>query len=193
MIISSKGDILIQSAGAMMPDNQLTMAATHMAGYAQYLAGLGQPATVQFNPAGGTVGKLPMEIQNAGTKKEDVELSDLAKELDKITGRTSKSENKAGGGGSGGTLKLDAKKSALIQVKDSSIEMKGSDLNVKTRALMQVGYISMPGGGTGSLSKFEGGSPKNRSDAINVEHGREDRDRTKEQVEPTPDNKTISR
>lgn len=193
MIISSKGDILIQSAGAMMPDNQLTMAATHMAGYAQYLAGLGQPATVQFNPAGGTVGKLPMEIQNAGAKKEDVELSDLAKELDKITGRTSKSENKAGGGGSGGTLKLDAKKSALIQVKDSSIEMKGSDLNVKTRALMQVGYIPMPSGGTGSLSKFEGGSPKNRSDAINVEHGREDRDRTKEQVEPTPDNKTISR
>ena len=193
IIISSKGDILIQSAGAMMPDNQLTMAAPHMAGYAQYLAGLGQPATVQFNPAGSTVGKLANSIQNEGSKKEDVELSDLAKELDKITGRQSKSENKSGGGGSGGILKLDGKKSALIQVKDSSIEMKGSDLNVKTRALMQVGYTPMPGGGTGSLSKFEGGSPKNRSDSVNIEHGREDRERVKEQVEPTPDNKSISR
>lgn len=193
IIISSKGDILIQSAGAMMPDNQLTMAAPHMAGYAQYLAGLGQPATVQFNPAGSTVGKLSNTIQNEGAKKEAVELSDLAKELDKITGRKSKNENKSSGGGSGGTLKLEGKKSALIQVKDSSIEMKGSDLNVKTRALIQVGYIPMAGGGTGSLSKFEGGSPKNRSDSINIEHGREDRARVKEQVKPTPDNKTISR
>lgn len=193
IIISSKGDILIQSAGAMLPDNQLTMAAPHMAGYAQYLAGLGQPATVQFNPAGATVGKISSTIKNEGSKKEAVELSDLAKELDKKTGRKNKSEKNNSSGGSGGTLKLDAKKSAIIQVKDSSIEMQGKDLNIKTRALMQVGYIPLPGGGTGSLSTFEGGSPKNRSDKINIEHGREDRARVKEKIKPTPDNKTISR
>ncbi len=194
IIISSAGDIIIQAAAGMLPDNQLTMAAPHMAGYAQYLAGLGQPATVQFNPAGSTVGKLPTSIKNSGSKKEDVELSDLAKELDKITNRKNKSEqNNSGGGGSGGSLKLDAKKSAILQVKDSSIEMKDKNLNVKTRALIQVGYIPMAGGGTGSLSKFEGGSPKNRSDKINVEHGREDRARVKEKVTATPDNKNISR
>ena len=194
IIISSKGDIIIQSAQGLMPDNQLTMAATHMAGYTQYLAGLGQPATVQFNPAGSTVGKVETEIKNSGSKAEDVELSDLAKELDKLTGRKDKSaENKNSGGGAGGTIKLDGKKSSLLGVKDSSIEMKGSNLNVKTRALMQVGYIPMPGGGTGSLSKFEGGNPKNRSDEINAEHGREDRSRVKEKVDKTPDNKTISR
>ena len=194
IIFSSKGDIFIQSAQGLMPDNQLTMAAAHMAGYAQYLAGLGQPATVQFNPAASTVGKVTAEITNSGSKAETVELSDLAKELDKKTGRKDKqSENKNSGGGSGGTIKLDGKKSSLIEVKDSSIEMKGSNLNVKTRALMQVGYIPMAGGGTGSLSKFEGGNPKNRSDKINAEHGKEDRSRVKEKVTKTPDTKTISR
>lgn len=194
IIFSAKGDIIIQSAQGMMPDNQLTMAGPHMAGYAQYLAGLGQPATVQFNPAGSTVGKVTSEITNSGSKAEKVELSDLAKELDKLTGRKDKnSENKNSGGGSGGTIKLDGKKSSLIEVKDSSIEMKGSNLNVKTRALMQVGYIPMAGGGTGSLSKFEGGSPKNRSEQINAKHGREDRSRVKEKVTKTPDDKSISR
>ena len=194
IIFSSAGDIIIQAAAGMLPDNQLTMAAPHMAGYAQYMAGLGQPATVQFNPAGSTVGKLPNSIKNAGSKKESVELSDLAKELDKITNRKNKSENKnSGGGGGGGSLKFDGKKSSLLQVKDSSIEMKGKNLNVKTRALIQVGYIPMPGGGTGSLSKFEGGNPKNRSDKVNVEKGKEDRARVKEKFTATPDDKNISR
>ena len=194
IIFSCKGDLIIQSAQGMMPDNQLTMAAAHMAGYAQYLAGLGQPATVQFNPAGSTVGKVTSQITNSGAKAEAVELSDLAKELDKLTGRKdNNSENKNSGGGSGGTIKLDGKKSSLLEVKDSSIEIKGSDLNVKTRALMQVGYIPMAGGGTGSLSKFEGGNPKNRSDKINAEHGKEDRSRVKEKVAKTPDDKSISR
>lgn len=194
IIFSCKGDLIIQSAQGLMPDNQLTMAPAHMAGYAQYLAGVGQPATVQFNPAGSTVGKVTTEITNSGSKAEKVELSDLAKELDKLTGRKDKnSENKDSGGGSGGTIKLDGKKSSMIGVKDSSIEMKGSDLNVKTPALMQVGYIPMAGGGTGSLSKFEGGNPKNRSDQINSEKGSEDRSRVKEQVAKTPDDKSISR
>ena len=164
-----------------------------MAGYAQYLAMLGQPATVQFNPAGSTVGKVDSQIKNAGSKAESVELSDLAKELDKITGRKDKKsdENKSGGG-AGGTLKLDGKESSLLQVKDSSIEMKGSDLNVKTCALIQVAYIPTAGGGTGSLSKFEGGNPKNRSDKINIEHGTEDGSRIKENITPTPDDKKIS-
>ena len=48
------------------------------------------------------------------------------------------------------------------------------------------------GGGTGSLTKFEGGNPKNRSEKINIEHGSEDRSRIKEKVEPTPDDKKIS-
>ena len=194
IIFSCKGDLIIQSAQGLMPDNQLTMIAPHMAGYAQYLAGLGQPATVQFNPAASTVGKVTSQITGSGSKAENVELSDLAKELDKLTGRKNKSpENKNSSGGSGGTIKLDGKKSSLLEVKDSSIEMKGKDLNVKTRALIQVGYIPMAGGGTGSLSKFEGGTPKNRSDKINAEHGREDRSRVKEKVDKTPDDKKISR
>jgi len=117
----------------------------------------------------------------------------LAKELDKITGRKDKqSEAKESGSGSGGNLKLDGKKSSILQVKDSSIEMQGSNLNVKTSALIQIGYIPMAGGGTGSLTKFEGGNPKNRSEKINIEHGSEDRSRIKEKVEPTPDDKKIS-
>ena len=190
---SAKGDIFIQSSAGMLPDNQLIMTAPQMAGYAAYLATLGQPATVQFNPAGSTVGKLPAEIKNSGSKKESVELSEIAKELDKITGRKNKnSSEKNSGGGSGGSIKFDGKKSFLAQVKDSSIEAKGSNLNVKTRALYQVGYIPMAGGGTGS-GGVGGGNPKNRSDKINVEHGSEDRKRTKEKITPTPDIKNISR
>ena len=193
IVLSSKGDIIIQSAQGLVPDGQLTMIAPHTAGYTQYLASLGQPATVQFNPAGSTVGKVDSQIKNTGSKAEKVELSDLAKELDKITGRKDKqSEAKESGGGSGGNLKLDGKKSSILQVKDSSIEMQGSNLNVKTRALIQIGYIPMAGGGTGSLTKFEGGNPKNRSEKINIEHGSEDRSRIKEKVEPTPDDKKIS-
>ena len=193
IIFSAKGDIIIQSAQGLVPDNQLVMTAPHMAGYAQYLAMLGQPATVQFNPAGSTVGVVDTQIKNSGAKAETVELSELAKELDKITGRKAKqSDEKKSGGGSGGSLKLDGKKSALIQTKDSSIEIKGSNLNVKTSALIQIAYIPSPGGGTGSLSKFEGGNPGNRSDKINVEHGTEDRKRVKEEISPTPDVKNIS-
>lgn len=194
VVISSKGDIIIQAAQGLMPDNQLTMVGPHMAGYAMYLAKLGQPATVQFNPAASTVGKIDSQIRNSGAKAEPLELSDLARELDKITSRQDKSSSATdSGGGSGGTLKFDAKKSAFLQTKDSSIAMEGENLNVKTRALMQVGYIPMAGGGSGSLSKFEGGNPKNRSEQINVEHGREDRARVKEIVAPTPDDKNISR
>ena len=194
VIFSCKGDIIIQAAQGLVPDNHIQMAAAHMTGYAQYLAGLGQPATVQLNPAASTVGKVPTSITGEGSKAEKVELSDLAKELDKLTGRKDKnSEQKNSGGGAGGSLKLEAKDSALVQVNDSSIEMKGSNLNVKTPALMQVGYIPTPGGGTGSLSKFEGGNPKNRSEKINAEHGKEDRSRSKEKVAKTPDTKSISR
>ncbi|MBR1730520.1 MAG: hypothetical protein IJ728_13465 [Selenomonadaceae bacterium] len=193
IIFSSKGDMIIQSAAGMLPDNQIIMAAAHMAGYAQYLAMMGQPATVQLNPAGSTVGKLDSQIKNAGSKAEAVELSDIAKELDKISGRKSKSEKKSSGGGGGGSIKFNAKDSLILQVKDSSISMKGKNLNVKTRALMQVGYIPTPGGGTGSLSKFEGGNPNNRSDKINIEHGSEDRSRVKEKITPVDDNKNISR
>lgn len=190
---SSKGDIIIQSAQGLVPDGQLNMVAPHTAGYTQYLTGLGQPATVQFNPEGSTVGKVDSQIKDAGSKSEPVELSDLAKELDKITGRKDKkSDEQKSDGGSGGTLKLDGKKSSLLQVKDSSIEMEGSNLNVKTRALIQIGYIPMAGGGTGSLTKFEGGNPKNRSEKINVEHGSEDRSRIKENITPTPDDKKLS-
>ena len=190
---SSKGDIIIQSAQGLVPDGQLNMVAPHSTGYTQYLAGLGQPATVQFNPEGSTVGQVDSQIKNAGSKAEPVELSELAKELDKITGRKDKkSDEQKSDGGSGGNLKLDGKKNSLLQVKDSSIEMEGSNLNVKTRALIQIGYIPMAGGGTGSLTKFEGGNPKNRSEKINVEHGSEDRSRIKENITPTPDDKKLS-
>ena len=181
--LSAKGDIIIQSSAGMLPDNQLVMSAPHFTGYGVYLGTMGQPATVQFNPAGSTVGKVTSQLQNAGAKKETVELSDIVKELDKLTNRKDKkSEQKNSSGGSGGKINIDGKKSALVQVKDSSIEMKGKNLNVKTRALIQVGYIPMAGGGTGSISKFEGGTPKNRSDKINVEHGSQDRSRIKEKL-----------
>ena len=193
LIFSSKGDMIIQSAAGGLPDNQLIMAAPHMVGYTQYLATLGQPATVQFNPAGAMVGKMDSQIKNAGSKKEKVELSDIAKELDKITGRKSKEDKSNGGGGSGGKLTINGKKGLILQVKDSSIGMKDKNLNIKTRALIQVGYIPMAGGGTGSVSKFEGGSPNNRSDKINIEHGSQDRSRAKEEVKPIESNKTISR
>ena len=194
IIFSSKGDIIIQSAQGLMPDTQPMMSAKHFAGMAQYLARLGQPASVQFNPAGSTVGKVDAQIKNAGAKKESVELSDLAKELDKLTGRKNKSSSGgSSGGGGGGTLKLEGKKSALLAVKDSSLGMKGKNLNVKARALIQVATIPMAGGGTGSLSKFEGGNPNNRSEKVTVEKGTEDRSRSKEKVKPVADNKTISR
>lgn len=193
IIFSSKGDIIIQSSAGMTKDNQLIMAAPHLAGYAAYLAKMGQPSTVQFNPAASTVGKVTSQIKNSGAKKESLELSELAKELDKLTGRKNKKSENKSSSGSGGKILIDGKKSSLVKVQDSSIEMKGKNLNVKTRALMQVGYIPMAGGGTGSLSKFEGGTPKNRSDSIKVEHGNQDRKRSKEKIKPVPDNKNISR
>lgn len=190
---SAKGDILIQSSAGMLPDNQLIMATPHFVGYGLYTGMMGQPATVQFNPAGSTVGKLPAQIKNSSAKKESVELSDIAKELDKLSGRKNKnSSEKSSGGGSGGSIKISGKKSFFAGVKDSSIEAKGSNLNVKTRALIQVGYIPMAGGGTGS-GGAKGGNPKNRSDKINVEHGSQDRKRSKEKISPTPDIKNISR
>lgn len=190
----AKGDIYIQSSAGMLPDNQLIMSAPHFTGYGIYTGMMGQPATVQFNPAGSTVGKAPMQIKNSGSKKESVELSDIVKELNKISNtKEKKSDNKSSGGGAGGKITIEGKKSSLVQVKDSSIEMKSKNLNVKTRALIQVGYIPMPGGGTGSLSKFEGGNPKNRSDKIKVEHGTQDRKRIKEKITPVPDNKSLSR
>ncbi|MBR6012998.1 MAG: hypothetical protein IK062_04350 [Selenomonadaceae bacterium] len=190
---SAKGDIYIQSSAGMLPDNQLIMAAPHFTGYGMYVGMMGQPATVQFNPAGSTVGKVPAQIKNSSAKKESIELSDIAKELNKITNtKEKKSENKNSGGGSGGSIKFDGKKIFFAGVKDSSIEAKGSNLNVKTRALIQVGYIPSAGGGTGS-GGAKGGNPKNRSEKINVEHGSEDRKRIKEKISPTPDNKNISR
>ena len=130
----------------------------------------------------------------SGAKKEKLELSDEVKELDKLTNRQAKQEEqKNSGGGSPGSVKFDGKKSSLVVVKDSSIEMKGSDLNVKTRKLSHTATIPLPGGGMGSLSKFEGGKPKNRSDKINAEHGTQDRKRTAEKAPTVPDIKNLSR
>ena len=60
---SAKGDIYIQSAAGSLPDDQITMATTHLAQYAIYTAAMGQPATVQINPAGSTVGKVQANIK----------------------------------------------------------------------------------------------------------------------------------
>lgn len=190
----AKGDIYIQSAQGLVPDNQLKMAAPQMAGYAPYTAALGQPSSVQFNPEGSTVGKVDTEIQKEGVAAEKFELSDLAKELDKITGRKyAKQEEKKSEGGEGGTLKFNATKDSTIQqVQDSSIALDGSKFNLKTRVFNKVAYIPAAGGGTGSLSKFEGGNPGNRSAKINVEHGDKDRNRTQEKIQPLPDDKNLS-
>ena len=191
----AKGDIYIQSAQGLMPDNQLTMVAPHMAGYAQYTAALGQPPSVQINPAATTVGKLDTEIKNEGSKAEAVQLSELAKELDKITGRKdAKAEEKpAAGGGSGGTLKLEAQKSSTVQkVENSFIALDGSKFKLKTTVFNKVGYTPVAGGGTGSLSKFEGGNPGNSNEKITVENSVGDRKRVKEEVQPTEDIKTLS-
>lgn len=196
---SAKGSIYIQSAQGLVPDNQLKMVAPQMAGYAQYTAALGQPSPVQFDPEATTVGRLDTEIKKEGVKAEKLELSDLAKELYKITGRKDEqaedkqAEEKADGGGKGGTLKFDAKENSTIQqVQDSSIALDGSKLNLKTRVFNQVAYVPAAGGGTGSLSKFEGGNPGNRSAKINVEHGDKDRDRTQENIPRLSDDKNLS-
>ena len=196
---SAMGSIYIQSAQGLMPDNQLKMVAPQMAGYAQYTAALGQPSPVQFDPEASTVGRLEKEIKDEGAKAEEVKLSDLAEELNKITGRKDEqaedkqAEEKADGGGEGGTLKFDAKENSTIQqVQDSSIALDGSKFNLKTRVFNKVAYVSAAGGGTGSLSKFEGGNPGNRSAKINVEHGDKDRNRTQEEIPPFPDDKNLS-
>ena len=197
---SAGGSIYIQSAQGLMPDNQLKMVAPQMAGYAQYTAALGQPSPVQFNPEATTVGRLEKEIKNEGAEAEEVKLSDLAEELNKITGHKDEqaedkqAEEKAdGGGGKGGTLKFNAKENSTIQqVQDSSIALDGSKFNLKTRVFNKVAYVPAAGGGTGSLSKFEGGNPGNRSAKINVEHGDKDRNRTLEKNPPLPDYKNLS-
>jgi|GEM_PF-3396926 len=188
ILFSAQGDIYIQSSAGIMPDNQITMAVAHMAGYAQYLAGLGQPATVQFNPAGSTLGTA----KPAGTAKEAVELSDLAKELNKITNTQAKqAESQNSGGGSGGTVKFKSQSSIIWNVESSSIEFKGSKTNIKTRVLSQLGYTPASGGGTGS-GGIAAGSPDNRPDKIKVQAGTKDRSRQKENIPPTQDNKNIS-
>lgn len=193
IVFSAKGDIYLQSAAGSLPDNQITMATPHFVGYGIYTAMMGQPASVQFNPAGATVGKVQATVKNGGTKKEDVELSDLAKELDKITGRKNKqAENKSSSGGSGGSVKLEGKKEFVLNVKNSFVGLKGSNTNIKTRVFNTLGYIPAGGGGTGSLSKYEGGSPDARSESIKAEQGKEDHSRQKEKIQATKDNKNIS-
>ena len=192
----AKGDIYIQSAQGLMPDNQLTMAVSQMAGYAQYTAALGQPPPVQFNPKGSTVGKLDTAIRGAGSEAQKVELSDFAKELDRITGRKdAKAEEKQeGGGGAGGTLKFEAKKESTVQqVQNSYIALNGSKFELKTNVFNKVAYIPAPGGGTGSLSKFEGGNSSNNSPAkIKVEESIGDRKRVPEKNQSTGDIKNLS-
>lgn len=193
IVFASKGDIVIQSAQGKTPDGQLKMVAPQLAGYAQYIGTLGQPATVQFNPQMAALGEVVDELQKAGSPAQAVELSDLARQLDAITHRQNK-EQKAQQAAKveGGKVTVNGKDSTLLLVKDSSIEMKGSDLNVKTGALIQIGYTPAQGGGKGTLSTFEGGNPGNRSEQINIEHGSEDRARIKENIPPLPDDKRIS-
>lgn len=188
IIFSASGNIFIQSAAQMSPDNQLTMIAPQSAGYIQYTATGGQPPSVQFNPAGSTVGTT----KPTGTAKESVELSDLAKELNKLTNtQGKKSDSKSSGGGAGGTIKVEGKSSLTLKVSDSSIECKGSDVNIKTSLLNQVGYIPAAGGGTGSGGGGPG-KPKVSSAKVKAEKGTEDRSRQKENISATEDNKNIS-
>lgn len=188
IIFSASGNIFIQSSAQMLPDNQLIMIAPQTAGFIQYTATGGQPPSVQFNPAGSTVGTT----KPTGTKKESVEFSDLAKELNKLTNtKEKKSDSKSSGGGAGGTLKISGKSSLTLKVKDSSIECKGGNVNIKTSLLNQVGYIPVAGGGTGSGGAGPG-SPKVSSEKVKAEKGTEDRSRQKEKIPPTADNKNIS-
>ena len=189
---SAKGDIYIQSAAGSLPDNQLIMAPAHLTQYAIYTATMGQPATVQINPAGSTVGKVQAQISNGGSKKEAVELSDLAKELDKITKRQNKNQQQQNsGGGSGGSIKFNSQKELVFNVENSFVSCKGSKTNIKTRVLNNLGYIPAAGGGTGSGS-IVAGSPEARAETIKVAQGRADRSRQAENIQPTADNKNIS-
>ena len=191
--ITSKGDMVIQSSQGSTMDNQTQMMVAHMVGYGIYTASLGQPSTVQLSPPSGMIGKVESQIKNAGAPFEKPELSDLAKELDKLTGmKRENKENKNSSGGSGGKLVIDGKKGVLLKVGDSSIDIGSKKLNIKTRMLAQIGYIP-GGGGSGSLQSFGAGNPGNRSSKISAEHGSKDRSRVKENVPKTESNKTISR
>ena len=192
VVFSASGDIFIQSAAGGLPDQQLIMAPAHLTQYTIYTAAMGQPATVQINPSGSTVGKVQAQITNVGSKKEEVQLSDLAKELDKITKRQNKqAEQKNSGGGSGGSLKIDGKKETVFNVKNSFIGLKGGKTNIKTRVFNNLGYIPVAGGGTGS-GGVGGGSPDARAEQIKAEQGEQDRSRQAENIKPTADNKNIS-
>lgn len=190
----AKGDIYIQSVLGLMPDNQLMIVAPYLAGYGLYLGRAGKSSKAMFSTEASTLGKNDAAIKNAGAEAQAVELSDIAKELDKITGRKdAKAEEKqTDNGGAGGKMNFEGTKSAFVQVEDSSLEMADSKLNVKTCVLFQIAYLPSAGGGTGSLKKFEGGNPGKISATINVEQSVADRERVKEQIPPTKDIKTLS-
>ena len=193
IVFSSAGDIIIQSAQGKTQDGQLNMVVPQTTGYAQYTGAAGQPATVKLSFQISAVGQDVNMVKLRGSKKEAVELSELARNLDAITHREARAEEaQEAAEVNGGKLNFNGQGSALIQVEDSSIEMKGSDLNVKTKALFQIAYTPAAGGGSGSLSKFEGGNPGNRSEQIEIEHGSENRERIRENIPPLPDDKRIS-
>ena len=133
-------------------------------------------------------------MKSDGAPLEKVQMSDLAKALDKKAEKGSDNKQKSSSGGaSGGSGKMTIKagKTLLLKVGDSSIEVSKRD--IKTRALFTVGYIPGVGVGSGSPSVIAPGRVSSRSASIKAEHGEKDRPRLKEGGRGTNDNKRISR
>ena len=193
VVIKSDSDIVMQASAGQTMSKQTQMAATHMVGFGMYTACAGQPPSTMLNPMGGMIGKNASSLKSSGASEEKVQISDLAKELDKKSGAKAQEQKKSSGGGSGGSgkLKIKAGSTLLLKVGDSSIEV--SKGNIKTKVLFTAAYIPGPGVGSGAPAAIGPGKPQNRSTSIKAEHGAEDRSRLKEGGRGVNDNKRISK
>ena len=194
VLMESSGDIVLQAASGKTMSNQTNLAIPHGVAYGVYTSMMGRPSSTMLNPAGGMLGENPSSMKSGGAPLEKVQISDLAKELDKKAEKGSDNKQKSSSGGaSGGSGKMTIKagKTLLLKVGDSSIEVSKRD--IKTRALFTVGYIPGVGVGSGSPSVIAPGRVSSRSASIKAEHGEKDRPRLKEGGRGTNDNKRISR
>ncbi len=195
VVMNSTGDIVLQAATGRSLSNQTKLMTAHTPGFIAYTATGGTPPSTILNPVGGMLGVSASSLKSAGTPKEQVQLSQLAMELDRKSGNqgnqgNQKSSSGSSSGGGSGKLTIKAGKTLLLQTGDSSIEV--SRGNIKTRVLYTAAYI--PAGGAGGRPAAIGpGSPRNRSSAIKTEHGAKDRSRLKEGGKTTDDNKRISK
>ena len=193
VILEGKGSLYIHSAQGQVPDGQTQYMAKHAVGYGQYMAGMGQPPTTMPAAPSGMVGTDTGSVKKSGAQLAKAVRSEEAKLWDKLSGfKPQEAKQESAKEAQGGKVEVKAGKDLMLKVGDSSIYLKGSKVEVKTRALFQAGYaIAKPP--TGSCS-FKPGSPASRSaQSMNPAHGAADRKRSKEGDKKIHDRKKISR